>query len=1260
MPAVHESFFAALSGLSKDQIQQAGQRYTPGIDPEAPNLKIESLFTAIMNVSCGEEALARFHTILNAFSKAWNAAKNCSQRPGALQVLTDDAQAFLAPMMVRLRARDAEAGAEWLARLSGIESELLADIAHWRAEGAKLQQDSADSGYSSAHNTIRHNMNAIEQCLAIVRTEKEYIESPAFKVLFDPQLLVSGEWGTGKTHLLCDVTQHRLSRGQTTLLVLAKNFQGNVLAEICARIEAGKTPVEVFDRLEELANKASERTIIILDGINEGRRREWRKALSSLQGLVAARPNIGLIVSCREPFEHLAIERNGLEIFHTVKHLGFDDQEFDAQSAFFQYYNLPLLEVPLLDREFSRPLTLKLICQSLQNLTGRKLAKGFAGIASGQKGMTFILESFINRVGEPIEQEYGLRAKGCWSLLKGRDQIAERRLSGFAPCMAENLRGYVRPSEADQIIAAAYPLMNRAKRRQLLDVLRTNGLIEEDAIWYSTNNGDKTRVVYRLPYQRFSDHLIARHLLKMHLDVSSAATIRRSFAAKTPLAKIFRLHNGYYKQYAEPGLAQALITEFPLRVGDHLQGKHRELLFILPKRANDLNAYFEPFIEGIFWRDPAAFTEGTRAVINQYLNAGPHEWEQTVDALAAVSTKPSHPYNSKRLYDYLARYPMPDRDLQWSEYLRRGDASPTIQRLLTWAEKLNTANMPHCSARELVVLLSLVLTTVVRSDRDLATKALVLIGERFPEVLFAHVVTSLEFNDPYVPERMLAAAYGTTLSLVDSKLSPTFRPILGDFAKTLYRKMFGHSARNATHHTLMRDYALGIIQIAQRANCVALPKTASRNLAMPFPNTRTTFASICTPDPAVQEAIGNAIQMDFGNNTIGGLIPNRANYDDKNPDYVQVRAKIEKRIFDLGYRAERFQEAESEIGNTYWNARDQEKVDRYSEKYSWIAFFEMWGEREATKKLPDWRLGERTSDCGVDPSFPKRPPDWTPPIPDLFGDTGIDTESWVKGGFTPKWDPLLVVPDINGHTGEWVLVEGDIQGTDEKDDREFSAFLRGVFVATKDVCSFREKFLAIEYPGNDQIPEGATEHYLYAGEAGRRQNYARHLCQRNGRYRRQIVEAFDHYLNMRHVPGIRIELPFIHFGWESYHSSHNKFSGFNLPAPSLIQRLGLASMNREIDFYDSMGRLGTVYREAGNDWEGDRYGLLYIRADLLRCYLKDTRQVLVWCNWGERNWLKKLEGHDVIREPARQRIYQAHDHIHRSFSQWTAKNSKVV
>ena len=196
------------------------------------------------------------------------------------------------------------------------------------------------------------------------------------------------------------------------------------------------------------------------------------------------------------------------------------------------------------------------------------------------------------------------------------------------------MRSYIRPSEADRIIAGNYPNLRPAQRRHLLDVLRTNGLIEEDAVWYSTKSGSKTRTVFRLPYQRFSDHLVARHLLKAHLDVSSAATIKRSFTGKSPLARIFRTSNRYQREYAEPGWAQAVITEFPERVGKRLPPKQRELLFVLPKRARNLRAYFDPFIEGLFWRDPAAFTDGTQAIINHYLNAGAWAWERMVDSVS--------------------------------------------------------------------------------------------------------------------------------------------------------------------------------------------------------------------------------------------------------------------------------------------------------------------------------------------------------------------------------------------------------------------------------------------------------------------------------------------------------------------------------------------------------------------------------------------------------------------------------------------------
>jgi hypothetical protein len=1293
----NESLLSRLVAFSKDQIQQAGQRYTPGIDPQAPNLRIESLVTAIENAACGAGALDRFKSFLKALSEAWDRAKYCSQRSRAIRDKIDSASAFVSPMIVRLRARDEGAGEEWSDRLSAIDVDLSADMEHWRTEAARLVPEGGDGGGSSARNTAQGNMNSIGQCLSVLRDELEYIRTSAFRTLFDPRILISGEWGTGKTHLLCDVTQSRIDLGQATLLALAKNFHGSVVEDICARIEAGLAADVVFERLAELSRGSGERALILIDGVNEGGRKEWREAIAAIQALIEHRPNLALVVTCRTPFEPVAIDAESLQKFNRITHRGFDDQEFDAQAAFFQYYKLPLPEVPLLDREFSRPLTLKLICQSLEDLSSSKFAKGFEGIASGQKGMTFVLESFAKRVGEPIESEYSLPGNACWRLLKGNDAVADARLSGFAPCMAANMRGYVLPAEADRIVSANFPALKPAQRKRLLEALRTSGLIEEDVVWRSTKSGVKSRIVFRLPYQRFSDHLIARHLLSSrYLDTASIDTIKQSFEAGSPLGRIFRISNRYQRGYAEPGWAQALITEFPERVKQRIPSKQRELIFMLPRRAQDLNAYFGPFIDGIFWRAPSAFTDGTNAIINQFLTGGTRMWEKTVDALAAVSTKPKHPYHARRLYDFLSRLAMPDRDLQWSEYLRRQYASPTIHRLLTWAGKFNAASMKLDSATELVVLLSLLLTTVVRKDRDLATKALVLIGEKFPEVLFAHVATSLEFNDPYVPERMLAAAYGTCLSLVDSNSAPQFLPVLGNLATTLYSKMFASGAGHSTHHTLMRDYALGIIQLAQRANCATLPEEASESLSAPFSNNASTFSSDGTPDPAIKTALGNAIQMDFGNYTMGRLIRNRANYDDSSPGYVQVRSKIERRMFDLGYRAERFQAADREIGGRSWNSSDQEKVDRYGKKYSWIAYFEMFGEQEAKRRLPDWRLGERSSDCGVDPSFPKRPPDWTPPIPDLFGSPGAGTEEWVQGGFTPEWDQLLVVPEINGYAGPWVLVEGYVNGVDEDGDRELFAFLRGMFVVRKDVSELETKFLSLDYPGNDKIPAGVEEHYLYAGEAGKRQNYVRSLLQRNGQYRRQVVETFGgyepeepneanvastgmedvistnadgtltisldliaRYPKMRHVPGVRVELPNVQFGWESYHSAYNDFSGFDLPAPSLIQRLGLRNRNREIDFCDSTGSPATLYRVGGSGWGGNQHKLLYVRADLLRNYLRDTRQVLVWCNWGERDWMKKMDGFNAIRDPARQKIYQAHDHIHRSFCQWSAKDSKV-
>lgn len=1295
MSSESERQFELLHRFCKAQISQAGQRYTPGVDPSAPNLPIAALSSAIDNIACSQSALKRFRSVLDEFNEHWSRAKHNSQRIEKIEKLISVAEALSSIIIDRFLSRDASVTDEWISLLTQFNDSLVEDIKYWNAEEAKLPPH--DGGYSPAHNNIRSNLDEFSRCLRVIREEIEYTSSPSFKVLYEPFLLIAGEWGTGKTHLLCDATEERLARKAPTVLVLAKNFKGAILAEIFTSLGG---PIEVqskFTELNRAGMAASERIIIFVDGVNEGERRDWRKAMTTLISMVGRHSNVGLVVTCRTPFETIAFQESDLKKLHRLQHFGFDNQEFDAQAAFFQYYQLPLPEVPLLDREFSRPLTLKLICQSLKSLSSEKVSKGFSGIASGQRGMTYVLESFVNRVGKPIISEFGLKQKGCWLLLKGDDKFPDHRVAGFAPCMAANLRGYVLPSEADRVIAVSYPGLGPAGRRRLLEAMRVNGLIEEDAIWYTTRKKkQKSRIVYRLPYQRFSDHLIARHLLGAYLDTSSASSIKNSFAVNSPLGKVFGLTHKNFGNYDEPGWAQALIAEFPERVGKKLPASERELFFSLPKEAQDLNAYFEPFVDGLFWRSPTSFTAGTREVINIYLRTSSYFWERVVDALVALATKPKHPYQSRRLYQFLSRYQMADRDLRWSEYLRKRYASPSIHRLMNWAEKLDRVITSRDVAAELITLFSLVLTTVVRSDRDLATKALVLLGEKHPEVLFEHVFVALDFNDPYVPERMLAAAYGVSLSLVDSEHAGCFRPRLGDLAKRLYRRMFAPHARNATHHTHMRDYALGIIEVANSVGCVKLPKTSAHHLSRPFRNTPSTFASDGTPSNEVNDTIDHAIQMDFGNYTIGRLIPDRANYDETHPEYVRVRAKIERRIFDLGYRAQRFKHADSEIGRNSWNSPNGHKVDRYGKKYSWIAYFEMWGERDANRKLPDWRQDCRTSECGIDPTFPKVPPSWPPPLPDLLGPPAPTTEEWVTGGFTPNWHQLLLVPEINGYKGEWVLIEGFVQGVDSSHDRELFAFLRGLFVAKKDVNTVKEKFLSTDYPGNNKIPDGAEEHYLFAGEPGHRESFARHLLKTNGQYRRQIAEAFDEYVSdyskaervsisinivpmskvedgsgetrvlkyrvptTRRIPGVKVEIPYIRFSWESYHSVQNIFSGFKIPAPSLIQRLQLKCRNREMDFFDNKGQPGTLYREEGGNYSGNILRLLYIRADLLRKYLKETRQVLVWCNWGERDWLKKIDGQDLLHTESRRRVFQAHSHIHRTFSQWSSKDGGIL
>jgi hypothetical protein len=418
---------------------------------------------------------------------------------------------------------------------------------------------------------------------------------------------------------------------------------------------------------------------------------------------------------------------------------------------------------------------------------------------------------------------------------------------------------------------------------------------------------------------------------------------------------------------------------------------------------------------------------------------------------------------------------------------------------------------------------------------------------------------------------------------------------------------------------LRRGYALGVIALARRINRRAIATRQVALLSPPFAQIPTPFVDPAEINEADVEESRRVMHMDFANYTIGRLVPDRGNYEEGHQPYQEVRRQIARRMSDLGYSAA-FSELDRSIAEMQPLSRQSDggKTDRYGKKYSWIAFFEMYGVRSDLDLLGDWRSRERSSDCDIDPSFPLPPQEWVPPLPDFFTDAPTNHGEWLAAGPVPDYQHLLVLPRMDGVAGgPWVLLNGFILQSGSS-DRETFTFIRGLLMRTGDIAQVKEAMSTLDHFGNARIPEPGDDYYTYAGEIPWSPSYAVDYRLASGRARRHVSPMLERFSGGRWIASGRVEVPVHRWSWESYHSSLNQVSGIDFLAPALCEKLGLVNHNGTFDLWDRRGRQASVYREFD---VVDRFGdsrLLYLRQDLLEQYLSLTEQVLVWIPWGER------------------------------------------
>lgn len=214
-----------------------------------------------------------------------------------------------------------------------------------------------------------YNYSNIYSALADIST---HIHNPWIQSIQGQTLIIYGEGGSGKTHLLAKIVQRRLEENLPTIFFLGRLISNTSIPmeQMLGTLDL-KCKKETFYRaLDEYGQKHG-RVLLVVDGINEGIGLSlWKDHLLNFFNEIQPYPNIGLIVSVRTNGSNSWIKHFIQdEGYPSYKHQGFTLNTAGAVEYMFKSFSIPLPVWPILNQEFKNPLMLTLFCRSHQGNT---------------------------------------------------------------------------------------------------------------------------------------------------------------------------------------------------------------------------------------------------------------------------------------------------------------------------------------------------------------------------------------------------------------------------------------------------------------------------------------------------------------------------------------------------------------------------------------------------------------------------------------------------------------------------------------------------------------------------------------------------------------------------------------------------------------------------------------------------------------------------------------------------------------------------
>jgi len=706
---------------------------------------------------------------------------------------------------------------------------------------------------------------------------------------------VSADAGGGKTQMAAQLTAPQEGRPAGILLHGRDFHRGQTLDDLAHHFSIDGNPLASIEKLLAALDAAGKRgrcrLPLVVDGLNEAENpKEWKGPLAILAEIVKKYPNVLVVCTLRtgEHRRHDRISRqhdqtNDRESFavmalpdgiRKIESEGFGGDANDAISKYFDYFKINSGDAEIPVDFLQHPLTLRIFCE----VTNPK-RESEVKVAYFPASLSPLFEKYVANACDRISQMTNL--SHSYTFVEVESAVYKL--------------GY-------QLWTSRQREINETSYREVVsDITRQwdssiVNLLAQEGIIFRNPGTEPGEFVITPTYDALGGYIVANALLKKH------AHDRGFKCLKDPeMMAAFRGENSH-KLAAD--IFRSLVALFPLRMAGN------QLWKVAPDQFRNTALRFATGLEAAYLDDE------TIAALFALVRDNPKERTRLFSRLQETRGATNHPLNSEFLDSALREMTVSDRDLSWTEWVRTNRTERFNDLLATelrWKEVLTKRTQSDRLHAKWVMWL---LASTDHKLRDVATRALYWFGRGAPGELFEESIKSLEINDPYIPERMLAASYGVAMARhVDNRDQIFVKKILPDFGRKLYDLMFALGAPFNTTHSLMREYAARTIELATLHNPALFTQEEINKCKPPFIACGLRYWGESKTSREEHHGLESPFRMDFENYTLGSLVPDRGNYDYEHEGYRKIRAQVLWRVEQLGWSCELFMDAERSIGS---------------------------------------------------------------------------------------------------------------------------------------------------------------------------------------------------------------------------------------------------------------------------------------------------------------------------------------------------------